>query len=183
MSFFSSFSFVCISPLDRQTNGLLFRLVLHNLEDSLWNASNSELRRSETYLLNKYFTFRDRSVIVRVNEHDGQAFLRKIEFALKYRGQLFGVLLLSDSPVQYRVQLCLKLVNCQLYSTHLSSLSLTCIGLKLQKFTRMTTLLQKFPNILVMTLNKENILYFERLDWEADLSVLAKGLVNLSLYL
>ena len=64
-------------------------------------------------MFKKYFTFRDRSVIVGVNEHDGQAFLRKIEFALKYRGQLFCVLLLSDSPVQYRVQLCLKLLYCQ----------------------------------------------------------------------
>ena len=47
---------------------------------------------------NKYFTFRDRSVVVRVNKHDGQTLLRKIEFVLKYRGQLLGVLLLSDSP-------------------------------------------------------------------------------------
>ena len=49
MSFFSSFSFVCISPLDRQTNGLLFRLVLHNFEVSLSNASASELGRLEIF--------------------------------------------------------------------------------------------------------------------------------------
>ena len=47
MSFFSSFSLVCISPLDRQTNGLLFKLVLHNFFVSLSNASASELWRSE----------------------------------------------------------------------------------------------------------------------------------------
>ena len=38
---------------------------------------------------------------MRVNKHDGQTLLRKIEFVLKYRGQLLGVLLLSDSPIRY----------------------------------------------------------------------------------
>ena len=36
---------------------------------------------------------------MRVNEHDGQTFLWKVEFVLEYRGQLPGVLPLGDSPL------------------------------------------------------------------------------------
>ena len=44
MSFLSSRSLDCISPRERQIKGLLFRLVFHSLDVSLWKASASNIR-------------------------------------------------------------------------------------------------------------------------------------------
>ena len=49
-------------------------------------------------VLNSNFTFRDRSVVVRVDEYDWQTFLWQVKLVLEDGGQLLGVFPLSDSP-------------------------------------------------------------------------------------
>ena len=90
---------------------------------------------------------------MRVDEYDWQTFLGQVELVLEDGGELLGVFPLSDSPEKINDER-----DPRPKTVHLSILSLVWRGLKLQKLTRMTTLLQKFPNIFVMTLNTRELL-------------------------